>query len=119
MRLGVSALNAGIDGQTPLLDGGTLQCFAGPLPATLTAPLTAEQVRLAVVGFASPAFNRAVDGIALSRPMAASAPATVGGRLAWYRMVTRAGVIVADGIIGSKQPFDLLLPWSISSRGCR
>lgn len=94
MRLTVDIVNGQVDHLAAKLNGGTLVFYTGSRPESITdaLELQLELVRLALP---SPAFRKASDGEAISHPIAAT-PIVVTGDARWARLLTAAGVIVAD-----------------------
>lgn len=103
------ALNAEADAVGALLNGGSLQLYAGTQPATPNAPV-ADQVLICALRFGSPAFTPAVNGIATATALIACPAAFATGIPTWLRGVTADGVPIFDGSVGlaSESP-DLIL----------
>jgi hypothetical protein len=95
------ALNAKVDALAALLDGGTLQLYTRPQPASADVAVT-TQIRLATLPLQGVAFTPAKQGKAsVSATLTASAEAE--GTVTWFRAMTKTGTPVLDGSVGTEE----------------
>ena len=102
------------------LDGGRLLIFDGPQPPGPDVE-PSVQTLLAALPLGDPAFNPAVDGIAVARPIAQT-PGLASGAPAWFRLETADRRAWIDGTVGppglpEAQRFDLELDGEIEQDG--
>lgn len=101
------AVNAAADALLALLNNGKLRLYAGVQPTTPDGALGA-QVLLAELRFGSPAFSRAVAGVAVANPLTEEDDAMATGTATWFRALTADDVAIFDGSVGVAQA-DLIL----------
>jgi hypothetical protein len=98
-QLSNEAANAGVDAICAKLNGGKLKIYQGPKPVSVDDPPTGSTL-LAEPVFKDPAFQSAVNGVALSNPLTADPLAKATGTMDWFRAVKATGEAIWDGTIG-------------------
>lgn len=98
LTLSRDAVNAAVDAVTELLRRGFLRIYGGLQPVSpasgTNAPLLVE------LRFGAPAFEPAVDGVAVARAMA-KAIAKETGTATWFRALGASGTdVIFDGTVG-------------------
>jgi len=94
-----AALDAAI---APLFSGGELRIYSGEQPASPSDAPTGKL--LAALGFDTPAFNPARDGVIVSQPLQ-SAEAIASGFASWCRCVDVDGEPLIDGDVRNSGAF--------------
>ena len=101
LKLSDVAANAGLDGLTALLNGGSLTICDGAQPANANAAVTTQHV-LSTVTFGSPAFANAVGGVAAAHALGADPAIARAGTATWARAYKADGVtVVCDVSVGT------------------
>ena len=112
----LAARNA-VDEITVLLDEaggdeGRIRIYDGTQPADVDTPIT-SQVLLAELQLSNPAFGAAVDNnpgaLALGNAISDDTFANASGTASWFRCLTKSGIAVIDGSIGSTSSFDMIV----------
>ena len=84
-----------------LLNNGYLRIYDGLQPESADDAIT-DQVLLAELRFANPAFPAAVDGTITSNAITADASANASGEASWCRCFASNGTtVVMDGTVGT------------------
>jgi hypothetical protein len=99
-KLSNLAVNTAINAKTALLDGGFIDYYDGVQPATVDTPVD-TQVKLARLGFGTPAFAAGVAGVAIANPITSEDSALATGVASWYRCITASEEPIHDGSIGT------------------
>src|SRR4051794_36473368 len=86
-------VNTSADRVCARLNGGTIHMYEGEPPASVDTPIT-NQVRLATLTFANPAFTAATEGVATARDIRGDYSAAARGVPRFCRALTKAGVAV-------------------------
>jgi hypothetical protein len=98
-RLSKLTVNAQAAVTAKLLDGGSVEFLEGEPPADPDTPPAADQI-LCRAQLASTAFGAPRDGV-LTANKVDRAVAIKTGEPSWFRLVTREGEPVADGLVGT------------------
>ena len=106
------AVNAAVDAETKLLDGGVLRIYGGTQPEHADLPvgnLPLSRPLLAEIVLNNPAFMPADNGVATARQTLKDENAKGGGTATWFRATGADGTAVWDGSVGTADS-DLVLP---------
>ena len=94
-----AALKSGTAGACTLLDGGTINLYTTPQPATPDTAIT-SQTLLATLTFSSPAFGSSSAGVATANAITSGSGIT-GGTAVWARMCASGGAAEVDCTVGT------------------
>lgn len=109
-----AAVNAKVDAQAALLNGGFMDVYDGTQPATADTAVGA-QVKLARLTFGNPAFGAGVAGVATANPITQDSSADASGTATWFRALTSGGNPVMDGSVGTSDANAILNSVAISA----
>jgi hypothetical protein len=68
-NLSFTAANAELAGLAPLMNGGLIQVFSGPMPANANTPLSSTNTLLVTFGLPSPAFGPPITATITAQPI--------------------------------------------------
>lgn len=94
-----AAASAACNALAALLNGGTLNVYAGSQPANANTAITGQTL-LATLSFNATAFASAVNGVATANAIT-SATAVATGTASFFRCEQSGGAVVYDGTIGT------------------
>lgn len=96
------AANAACDAMTALVNGGTLKIYTvgSGVPATASAAIT-DQVLLATLTLANPAFGSASSGVATANAITGDTSADATGTASFFRLLTSGGSSRFQGLCGT------------------
>ena len=102
-HLSERAANAAVDAVCGLASDGFLRIYGGPEPADADEPIAAAHTLLAELRFSAPAYEKARDGEAQTRPILSEMSAKAEGKARWFRAVMANGMTgIFDGSVGTK-----------------
>lgn len=106
-RFAAEALDAAVNAQAALFNGGTLEIYDGTQPANLSDGPGKSKL-LATLKFQEVAFPPSEDGTTESFELTADTDARATGTATWFRVTKKDGTPVMDGTVG-REDADLVM----------
>ena len=99
-------VNLGCVAEVTNLDGGTIEFYTTPQPATVDDP-PGSATLIATIDLGDPAFAAPTNGVASAATWPASQTATPGGTPTWVRFKDSFGVATLDATCGIGGSFEV------------